>query len=273
MTCAMARCSTRRAMCYGAGMTLDATVALQRLEAAGVGSSPHAARAPRTGMEAVLEWARGWRPGGHHGPPVGVLGRLFERDAAASGSDVDWVDVRLMGRALRLLGLRVVPHEGRACPKVDRATADRLWAAAAEVAPHVGRWSHAPKQRPGKDRRRPRANAPPFHPVPSQARPVCDVWGSVYTSAAVAGRMLRVSAQRLQEGARLGGNVAGRAWRQLTPEEAARVPPGTKCGERLAWLSWRGTVAAHEGGTTHCPGCRCGGQAPTPAAQDSPHPT
>lgn len=216
---------------------------------------------PVDAPSAAVRWVSSWRPGGHRAPPLAVLAAMYETQAEAAGWRVGRVAVKELGRQLRRLGYQVKESYGRWHPLVSRATAEALWAAAP---PGATRYAQVRSSRPS--RAPPRAQVPPFHAAMTHnARPVVDVWGAVYPSASVAAMLLRVTPQRLATALRRNESCAGRAWRYLAPHEVAAVPPGTRAGERVEWLAWRGTVAVR------CPRCgTAGDQVPPPAGFPPP---
>lgn len=230
---------------------MDVADRLSRLEASGVEAGPHVESEPRTAEAAAARWVASWRPGGHKAPSMSDLAQAYEREAERNGWLVDRLRPELLGATLKRLGFDVRKVDSRRHPAVSKATCEALWALCPGVPRTYARKRHHPAK---KDKR---ADAPTFHPIQPRWRPVVDPWGAVYSSAYHAGRALGVHQVSITVAIARGGTGAGRPWRYMTTEEVARVPMGTRCGERLDWLAWYRAV------TVHCAGCRCS-STPTP---------
>lgn len=237
-------------------MATDLEIAerLARLESAGASVGVVVATEPPSERAAVLAWveARGWRRGTSPAPPAAVLALAYRQHAAAVGWARDSIHPTRLGTHLTALGWPRYHTGGRRGFKVDRETADALWALAPPGLPRI------PPKRQRRARRTGRATRRvAFWPLGPKAKPLVDTLGRVWPHARAvrwAGIGCHVAVQRA---ALHGGGAAGCLWRFLAPHEVATVPHTARAGDVLPSLAWARTATGSSGADTdaHCPAC------------------
>lgn len=255
-------------------MSLDAVAeALARLETTAHGAPTGGLERglPDTDVAAVVTWLReaGIQRGAYKSPSATLLARLLESHATERGWPFNHIGARRLGGLLVGLGYVTWSAASEKGYRVDKASAQRLWA----LLPGAHHRKERPRRAPTKRPRAGRVDAPLFWRVyrgrrKSSARPLVDSLGRVWPSTHEAARLIpRAHHQQISLAARRGAAAVGLLWRYLTPDEVRLVPADARCGQRYPWLAWGAR-------TLCCPACGVSLAGPEGYAphQDSPPP-
>lgn len=224
----------------------DAASLLALARSGATPAPPTLERPPRDGREAARRWLLACvLPGGYRSPPAGWLAELVEVWCLERGWGVS-VSASDVGLEARDAGHPTTHTAGARGYRVHRDSARRLWALVRERHPEAPRRPPQPRRTaatPARRVTRPPAERPLLSEAPAQARPLLDSLGRVWPSASVAARLLRARLATVQRAATARGSALGVHWRQLTPDEVALLPPGTRAGDTVP-LCWHGCCLA-----------------------------